>query len=135
MTAILYRNNKAEATRSTVPVPKKPVPIDRAKRGLDKSDWYSTETGTLVEIDGLYSSDTHTQEVLTYELSNGVLTVTYVNTPIPAMTLWEREMAQSDSQMSRDLEDLWDAVGISKAPQVVKDKYDAKKAIRATRPA
>ena len=135
MTAILYRNNVAEVTRQSVPKPTRPTPIDRAKRGLTTKDWYSTEKGTLVEVNEAYDSATHIQTVLTYDLSNGVLTVTYDVQPIDPMVLWARDMANSDSQMSRDVEDLWDVVGITSAPQAVKDKYSSKKTVRSQRPA
>ena len=58
------------------------------------------------------------------------------NDEIASNTLlsWEMEMSRSDSEMNRDIEDIWDVIGISKAPQVTQDRHATKKALRAQKP-
>ena len=51
-----------------------------------------------------------------------------------ALKDWEMEMVQSDSEMSRHIEDIWDHLGIENAPQITQDKYAAKKLSRSRKP-
>jgi hypothetical protein len=48
--------------------------------------------------------------------------------------IWEKSMQASDSIMSRAIEELWDAIGIDKAPDYTKEKHATKKALRAQKP-
>jgi hypothetical protein len=48
--------------------------------------------------------------------------------------LWVTEMKATDSSMTRQVEDLWDAIGLDDATQHTKDVHAAKKAVRASKP-
>jgi hypothetical protein len=133
MTDFLFRDGTIERIAQQKPT-YKPKVLDRARVGLDTSDWYSTTDGSAVEVNADYDSDTQRRSVLSTSLENGVLTVTYQVVPIPALELWTMQMAASDSDMARAVEDLWDVVGIASAPQAVQDQYNAKKALRASKP-
>ena len=47
---------------------------------------------------------------------------------------WEREMAKTDKDLTRFMEDTMDAVGVENYPQSWQDKNAAKKAKRAEKP-
>lgn len=47
---------------------------------------------------------------------------------------WLSEMRATDNGMTRQAEDLWDALGLDAAPQHTKDVHAAKKAVRASKP-
>ena len=47
---------------------------------------------------------------------------------------WAEDMAASDADMPRWAEDLWEAVGVSKAPTYVQEQYNYKKTLRSTKP-
>ena len=53
---------------------------------------------------------------------------------LDTMTVWEKELDVTDKDMPRWAEDLWDAIGIGNAPAAVKDFYNQKKLLRATKP-
>ena len=53
---------------------------------------------------------------------------------LDAMLVWEKEIAESDIDMPRWAEDLWDAIGIENAPSYVQDKHANKKALRNAKP-
>lgn len=44
--------------------------------------------------------------------------------------VWEKDMEASDTKMSRAIEELWDAVGITKAPIYTQQIHADKKALR-----
>lgn len=48
--------------------------------------------------------------------------------------VWEADMTASDTKMTRAIEELWDAIGISKAPLNTQSFYADKKALRAKKP-
>lgn len=48
--------------------------------------------------------------------------------------IWEASMQASDSIMSRHIEELWDAIGIDKAPTYTKEKHAEKKLLRDSKP-
>jgi len=48
--------------------------------------------------------------------------------------LWEREMAKTDPEMPRIIEDILDKIGIDGLPQETIDVYNNKKAKRAEKP-
>ena len=55
----------------------------------------------------------------------------YVNNP---MEKWKASMQETDSGMPRYLEDIFNRDGTDGLPQVLIDKYNTKKDLRATKP-
>ena len=53
---------------------------------------------------------------------------------VDVLAQWEQEMVESDKEMPRYLEDIWDAVGIENADPFVRAKYNAKKSKRNEKP-
>ncbi len=48
--------------------------------------------------------------------------------------VWLQEMEDSDKVLPRHIEDLWEAIGINKAPDYIKGVYADKKTKRANKP-
>jgi hypothetical protein len=81
MTAILYKENEIKARRAEKPNRPAPVRVDRELAGIDLTNWYDTEDGTLVEDKPSYQPDLEVLEQPTGSVSDGVLTLTYTKRP------------------------------------------------------
>lgn len=51
------------------------------------------------------------------------------------MAKWEADIAATDADMPRYVEDLWDTIGIAQAPAYTQEIYNNKKIIRSQKPA
>lgn len=56
------------------------------------------------------------------------------NWVIDDLAKWEDDMAATDIQMTRSIEDIWDVIGIENAPMYTQDIYNDKKSIREQKP-
>lgn len=50
------------------------------------------------------------------------------------LELWLEGMEESDVAHPRAIEDIWDHIGITNAPQITQDRHAAKKTLRGERP-
>ncbi len=48
--------------------------------------------------------------------------------------VWERDMVESDNKLPRWAEDIWDVIGVDKAPPYIRSAHEKKKQYRARKP-